>query len=77
MSEQHLIEEVARTFRAMSRRVRVRKIRKLAGESPADDRCIRKVFPDLYHEAFRKPRRRAAGARTVSGPPRRRAAKRR
>jgi len=75
MTEQHLIEEVSRSFKAMSRRVRVGKIRKLAGESPADDRFIRKTFPDLYQEAFRKPRRRAAGAGSGSARPQKRAAR--
>ena len=65
MSERHLIEEISRRFKAMSRRARLQKIRKLASESPADDRFIRRTFPDLYQEAFQKPRR-VAGARSGS-----------
>jgi len=76
MSERHLTEEISRRFKAMSRRARSQKIRKLASESPADDRFIRRTFPDLYQEAFRKPPR-AAGARSGSTRPQKRAARRR
>lgn len=77
MTEQHLIEEVSRRFKAMPRATRVRKIRKLAGESAEENQFIQKTFPDLHKEAFKKPRRRAADARSVSAPSGRRAAKRR
>jgi len=59
MSERHLIEEISCRFKAMSRRARSQKIRKLASESASDDRFIRRTFPDLYLEAFQKPRRAA------------------
>ena len=76
VAEEHLIAEVSRRYKAMSRRVRISKIRKLASASPADDRFIRRTFPDLYQEAFQK-RRRAAGVRSESTRPQKRAAKRR
>ena len=75
MSEEHLIAEIARRYKAMNRRTRIAKIRKLASESPADKRFIAKTFPDLYREAF--SRRRAAGVRSESARPRRQAAKNR
>ena len=77
MTEQHLIEEISRRYKAMSRRTRTSKIRKLACESSWDEQFIRKTFPDLYQEAFKKPRRRAAGARSGSARPQKRVAKRR
>jgi len=76
MAEEHLIAEVARRYKSMSRRVRIAKIRRLAGASPADDRFVRRTFPELYQEAFKK-RRRAAGARSESARPRKQAARRR
>ena len=76
MPERHLIEEISRRFKTMSRRARSQKIRKLARESPADDRFIRRTFPDLYLEAFRKPRR-VAGAHSGSTRQQKRAARRR
>lgn len=76
MTEEHLIAEIVRRYKGMSRRVRVAKIRKLAGESTADRRFIRETFPDLYQEAFRKPRP-SARVRSESIRPQRRAAKHR
>ena len=76
MSERHLIEEISRRFKTMSRRARSQKIRKLARESPTDARFIRRTFPDLYQEAFQKPRR-VAGARSGSTRQQKRAARRR
>jgi hypothetical protein len=67
MSEKHLIEAVARRFKEMPRKKRVASIRKLASQSAADERFVRRYFPDLFNEAFRPS---AAGARSGSARPR-------
>lgn len=78
MSEQDLIEGVSRRYKAMPRAARIAEIRELASRSAADSRFIRRTFPDLYEEAFKKPRRRrSAGVRSVASPRKRQAAKRR
>lgn len=61
MSEKHLIEAVARRFREMPRNTRVASIRKLRAKSVADERFVRRYFPDLYQEAFRAPASLAGG----------------
>jgi len=53
MSETHLIEAVARRFKALPKKERVRSIRVFAAKSEADKRFIRRYFPDLFEEAFR------------------------
>ena len=63
MSEKHLIEAVARRFREMPRNKRVASIRKLASKSAADERFVRRYFPELFKEAFPSS---AARARSVS-----------
>ena len=70
MSQKQLTAEIERRFRSMNRKDRIAKIRKLASASPEDDRFVRKVFPELYREAF-EPKPRELGGR--SGAVRRRA----
>ena len=65
MSQKQLTAAIDRRFRSMNRRERIAKIRKLASESPEDERFIRKTFPELYREAFQATRR-GAGARSGS-----------
>ena len=72
MSQKDLAIAIGRRFRAMNRRERIAKIRKLAGESPEDDRFVQKAFPELYREAFQSTRR-AAGVRSESARKRARA----
>jgi hypothetical protein len=63
MSEKSLAVAIDQRFRAMNRRERIAKIRKLADASPEEECFIRKTFPELYREAFEvKPR--AAGLRS-------------
>jgi hypothetical protein len=52
MSQKQLTAAIDQRFRSMNRRERIAKIRKLAGASPADERFIRKTFPELYREAL-------------------------
>jgi len=66
MSEKHLIEAVSRRFKEMPRKKRVASIRKLASQSAADERFVRRYFLDLFNEAFRPS---AAGARSGSARP--------
>ena len=77
MTEQHLIEELSRRYKAMPRAARIAEIRKMASGSAWDASFVRRTFPDLYDEAFSRRRPRAARARSGSTPPKRRAAKRR
>jgi hypothetical protein len=65
MSQKQLAAAIDERFRAMNRRERIAKIRKLAGGSPEDDSFIRKTFPELYREAFQITRR-GAGVRSGS-----------
>jgi hypothetical protein len=53
MSEAHLIEAVARRFKVLPKKERVKSIREFASQSEADKRFIRRYFPDLFKEAFR------------------------
>lgn len=71
MSEKHLIEAVSRRFKEMPRQKRVASIRKLASKSAADERFVRRYFPDLFNEAFSPS---AEGARSGSARPRARRA---
>jgi len=75
MSAKDLTRAVALRFAGMGKRERIAKIRKLAGESPADAKFVRETFPELYREAFvtsshgagerlATSRRRARGAAT-------------
>ena len=64
MTEQDLIHAVADRFREMPRKKRVASIRKLASKSAADERFVRRYFPDLFREAFPSS---AAGGRSVTG----------
>jgi hypothetical protein len=52
MTEQDLIDAVAKRFKEMPRKKRVTSIRKLASKSAADERFVRLYFPDLFKEAF-------------------------
>ena len=63
MTEANLIEAVARRFKDMPRNKRVASIRKLAAKSAADEKFIRRNFPELFNEAFRTS---AADARSRS-----------
>jgi len=65
MSQKQLAAVIDRRFRAMSRKERIKKIRKLASASREDDLFIRKTFPELYREAFQATRR-EVGARSGS-----------
>ena len=65
MAEKHLTGAIAERLKALSRKDRVAKVRKLANASPEDENFVRETFPDLYKEAF-SPRR-AAGGRSVAG----------
>lgn len=56
MSEQDLINEVERSYMSMPRGARIAAIKKLAAQSRADDRFLRRTFPRLYAEAFRPAR---------------------
>jgi hypothetical protein len=58
MSQKQLVAEIDQQFRTLNRRERIAKIRELAGDSPEDDRFIRKTFPELYREAFPVTKRR-------------------
>jgi hypothetical protein len=53
MPQKQLAAAIDQRFRSMNRRERVAKIRKLASASPEDDRFIRKIFPELYREAWK------------------------
>jgi hypothetical protein len=77
MTEQHLIEEISRRYKAMPRAARIAEIRKMASGSAWDASFVRRTFPDLYREAFSRRRHRAAGVRSGSAPQKKRAAKRR
>jgi hypothetical protein len=52
MSEKHLTAAVALRFKQMPRNKRVASIRKLASKSAADERFVRRYFPDLFNDAF-------------------------
>jgi hypothetical protein len=71
MTEQDLIHAVADRFREMPRKKRMASIRKLASKSAADERFVRRYFPDLFKEAFPSS---VAGARSGSARPRARRA---
>ena len=53
MTEQDLMNAVARPFKELPRKKRVTNIRKLLSESAVDERFVRHYFPDLLNEAFR------------------------
>lgn len=71
MTEQDLINAVADRFKQMPRKQRVASIRKLASKSAADERFVRRHFPDLVEEAFPSS---AARGRSLSVRPRARRA---
>lgn len=77
MSEKHLIEEIARRYKAMPRAARIAEIREMASRSRWDDQFVRRTFPELYREAFSLRRSRVAGGRSGSGPRRKRAVRHR
>lgn len=77
MSEKHLIEEIARRYKAMPKAARIAEIRKMASGSARDASFVRRTFPELYREAFSRRRPRAAGARLGSTQSQKRAARRR
>jgi hypothetical protein len=52
MPEKRLAAAMEQRLRAMNRRERMAKIRKLADASPEDKRFIRRTFPEFYREAF-------------------------
>ena len=57
MSQKQLAAAIDQRFRALNRKVRIVKIRKLAGASSEDDRFIRETFLGLYRDAFKSTRR--------------------
>jgi hypothetical protein len=71
MSEKNLIDAIARRFKEMPRNKRVASIRRLAAKSAADERFVRRYFPELFNEAFRPS---VAGVRSRSARPRARRA---
>ena len=52
MAEKDLIVAISKRLRSMPLQKRAGKIRKLASESSANKRFIKKILPDLYREAF-------------------------
>lgn len=60
MSDIHLLTAIAKKYARMSPSERIKKVRKLVAQSDANDRFIRKYYPEFYEEAF--PTARAAGA---------------
>jgi len=65
MAEKDLIIAISKRLKTMPLRKRSEKIRKLASESSANKRFLKKVFPDLYQEAF-PPSSSSAGERLES-----------
>lgn len=76
MSERHLIEEIARRYKAMPKGERIAEIKRMASGSAWDARFVQRTFPELYAEAFTRRRPRAGRARSGSAPQRKRAARR-
>lgn len=76
MAEKHLAGAVRRRLKALSRKERIAKVRKLASASAEDEKFIRETFPDLYQEAFVSPRP-AVGGRSAAARQRARSGARR
>ena len=77
MAEKDLIVAISKRLKSMPLRRRTEKVRKLASESSANKRFIKKILPDLYQEAFPSTSSSSAGVSSGSTRHRALAAKRR